>query len=82
MIPLIVALSVLALNVPFGYWRAGLRKRSLPWFLAIHLPVPAVVGLRFAADLDWTFIPVSVVSFFTGQWLGERWGHRRGRLPP
>ena len=67
------AFLVFAFNLPFGYWRVGLRKRSLSWFLAIHLPVPAVVFLRFFADLDWSFMPFSVVFFSLGNGL-ERTG--------
>ena len=79
MTALLVGLLVFALNLPFGYWRAGLRKLSLQWFLAIHLPVPLVVALRFVADLDWTFIPFSIACFFAGQLLGVRLGRLRGR---
>jgi hypothetical protein len=78
----LVALLVFVLNLPFGYWRAGLRKLSLLWFLAIHIPVPVVVGLRWWADLDWHFIPVSVACFFAGQFAGVRLGRWRGRVPP
>lgn len=81
-IALLVVLGVFILNLPFGYWRAGLRKLSLPWFLAIHLPVPLVVALRFIAELDWTFIPFSAASFFAGQMVGVRFGRRHGRTAP
>ena len=69
-----VALAVLALNVPFGFWRAGTRKFSLPWFLAIHLPVPAVVALRILLKLGWTVPVVGVLMafFFLGQFVGSR----------
>jgi len=66
------ALGVLALNIPFGYWRAGERRFSLPWFLAVHIPVPLVVGLRILLALGWRFttFPVLVSAFFLGQFLG------------
>ncbi len=81
MTALLIGLIVFAINLPFGYWRAGLRTLSPQWFLAIHLPVPLVVALRFVADLDWTFIPFSVTFFFAGQLLGVRLGRRSGRTP-
>jgi len=67
-----VALIVLVVNLPFGYWRAGVRKFSLPWVLAVHVPVPIVIGLRFASGLGWRFVtfPVLIGAFFTGQFLG------------
>lgn len=68
------ALAVLCLNVPFGFWRAGVKKFSLPWFLAVHLPVPLVVGIRLLGGIGWhlnTFL-VLVSAFFSGQFLGSR----------
>lgn len=69
-----LALVVLALNVPFGYWRAGTRRFSVPWFLAVHLPVPVAIGLRIAVGggLRLATLPVFVGAFFTGQFLGAR----------
>jgi hypothetical protein len=69
-----VALAVLVLNIPFGFWRHGTRRFTLPWFLAVHLPVPLVVGLRVLSSLGWRFttFPVLVASFFFGQFLGGK----------
>jgi len=69
-----VALAVLLLNVPFGYWRANVRRLSSQWFLAIHLPVPVVVALRLWSGLGWRplSVPLLVGAFFCGQLLGGR----------
>jgi hypothetical protein len=67
-----VAGGVFALNLPFGYWRAGVPKFSFAWFLAVHLPVPVVVALRLMCRLGWhpvTFA-VLVAAFFFGQFCG------------
>jgi hypothetical protein len=71
---LAVASATLILNLPFGFWRAGVRKFSLAWFLAVHGPVPMIVGLRLAAGLGWRLstFPVLVGAFFGGQLLGGR----------
>ncbi|MBU0519675.1 solute carrier organic anion transporter [bacterium] len=63
---------IFLLNLPFGYWRAGLKRYSLLWFLAIHIPVPLAVGLRFLAGLGWRLssLPYFVGAFFLGQLLG------------
>jgi hypothetical protein len=63
---------VLAVNVPFGFWRAGVQKFTLPWILAVHVPVPLVIAVRYAAGLGWHLVtfPVLVGAFFTGQFLG------------
>lgn len=69
-----LALCVFLLNIPFGYWRTSVPKYSLPWILAIHLPIPVVVLLRILFGIG--FIPVSfpilVGAFFLGQFAGGR----------
>jgi hypothetical protein len=69
-----VACATLVLNLPFGFWRAGVRKFSLAWFLAVHAPVPIIVIMRIAAGVGWRFstFPVLVGAFFGGQLLGGR----------
>jgi hypothetical protein len=69
-----VATAVLLLNLPFGFWRAGTRKLTLPWVMAVHVPVPIVVALRVFSGLGWRFVtfPVLIGAFFTGQFVGGR----------
>lgn len=71
---LVAALAIFALNLPFGYWRGGLRKLSPAWFVAIHAPVPLAIGLRWALGLPFRLatLPLFVAAFFTGQLLGAR----------
>ena len=69
-----VAGGAFALNLPFGFWRAGVPRFSRAWFLAVHLPVPCVVALRLTCRIGWhplTFA-VLVAAFFLGQFLGGR----------
>ena len=74
-----VVAATFLVNLPFGYWRAGLRKMSAPWFVAIHAPVPIVVALRFALGLSfsWTNLPLLVGAYFAGQAVGVRIARRR-----
>ena len=67
-----VAVGVLVLNIPFGYWRAGVRKFSLQWILAVHLPIPFVVTLRVFSGLGWSLasFPFVIAAYLTGQYLG------------
>jgi hypothetical protein len=69
-----VAAATLAVNLPFGFWRAGVKKFSLRWFLAVHGPVPLIVGMRLAAGLGWRLstLPILVGAFFGGQLIGGR----------
>jgi hypothetical protein len=69
-----VALLVFLINLPFGYWRASVRKLSRQWFLAVHLPVPLVIALRIYSGLGWKLmsLPVLVGAFFLGQFVGGR----------
>ena len=66
-------------NLPFGYWRGGLRKLSPAWFVAIHAPVPIVIGLRFLLGLPfrWAVLPLFVAAYFGGQYVGSRTRVRR-----
>ncbi|MCB9013314.1 MAG: hypothetical protein H6539_04670 [Bacteroidales bacterium] len=63
------------LNLPFGYWRAKVRKFSLSWVLAIHVPVLIIIGSRFAFHIPYKFItlPLNVGAFFIAQYLGGKY---------
>jgi hypothetical protein len=78
-----LALVVLSLNLPFGYWRGGVPKFSLQWFLAIHLPVPLVAGMRILTGQGWslTTLPLLVGAFVAGQLLGARLRKSRRTRP-
>ena len=81
LLPLAVAIA--AVNVPFGYWRAGLRSFSPSWFVAVHAPVPLVVVLRLLVGVAWRLasLPILAGAYFTGQLLGgllRDWRERRG----
>ena len=71
---LLLALAVFIINIPFGYWREGTRKFSLPWVLAIHLPVPVVIAMRLLSGLGFQLhsYPVLITAFFLGQYVGVR----------
>ena len=80
------ALALLAtflVNVPFGWWRAGTRKFSPAWFVAVHAAVPVVVAVRAALDLPfrWAVFPLFVVAYFAGQTAGARLRVRQPRRP-
>ncbi|HSE97289.1 MAG TPA: hypothetical protein VLD57_03395 [Blastocatellia bacterium] len=79
---LLVALSVFLLNLPFGYWRASVKKFSWQWICAIHVPVPLVIALRIYSGLGWQLytFPVLVAAFFAGQFAGSL--IKRKRHPP
>jgi hypothetical protein len=78
---LVAATAVFLLNLPFGYWRAGLGKFSAAWFVAIHAPVPLVVALRWGLGLpfSWSTLPWFVAAYFGGQWAGARLRQHRQR---
>jgi hypothetical protein len=65
---------VFLLNLPFGYWRASVRKMSPQWFLAALIPVPLVIALRIYSGLGFKLIsfPVIVGAFLLGQFVGGR----------
>lgn len=80
---LYVAIIVLIINIPFGYWRKSVKKFSLQWILAVHVPVPFVIALRFLSGLGFQFItyPALVGAFFLGQLIGAKiYSHRKALL--
>ncbi|MBN2488629.1 MAG: hypothetical protein JXA98_06335 [Methanosarcinaceae archaeon] len=81
-----VTLAVFMLNIPFGYWRANVRKFTLQWFLSVHVPVPVIIAFRIFAGLGWQLITFSLLvgAFFSGQLLGGRlhmWRMRYSATP-
>lgn len=70
----VVAITFL-INLPFGFWRASLKKLSFLWFLAIHLPIPFIVLMRFMFHLGFQLYtyPFLVGAFFFGQFIGARY---------
>jgi len=67
----IAILAILIINIIFGYWRANTRRFSPQWIMAIHIPVPIAIGLRFLLmGWNWPLIPAFVVDFAAGQYLG------------
>jgi hypothetical protein len=79
-----VLVIVFVVTLPFSFWRAYTRRFSVPWFLAIHLPVPLVFLARLGAHLPYTFIPFTCATFFAAQFLGSfagRWWIRRRVRP-
>ncbi|MEN8226877.1 MAG: hypothetical protein ABFS38_01890 [Bacteroidota bacterium] len=75
---IIITILVLVLNIPFGYWRANVKQFSTQWFLAIHIPVPFIIALRFLTGIgfSWYTYLFLVGGFFLGQkcgsWLKNR----------
>ncbi len=65
---------VILFNIPFGYWRYNVRKLSFQWFLAVHIPVPFIVLLRFGMNIGfhWTTYIFLVAAFFTGLFIGGK----------
>jgi hypothetical protein len=71
----LIAIGVtFVINMPFGYWRAGVRKFSPQWFVAVHAAVPMVIALRYGLGLPfrWSMFPFFVAAYFGGQFVGSR----------
>ncbi len=74
-----IAILVFLLNLPFGYWRANVRKFSLFWFLSVHAPVPFVIALRLLSGLGFHLatLPIMIAAYFGGQFAGSKIFHMR-----
>lgn len=67
-------MMVLIFNIPFGYWRYNVRKLSFQWFLAVHIPVPFIILMRFGMNIGfyWITYIFLMAAFFLGQLLGGK----------
>ena len=68
-------LIVFIINLPFGYLRSKSTKFSRRWMMAIHVPIPFVFLLRITSGLNWTVIPLVVLSDVAGQIIGGKLRH-------
>jgi len=70
----LAAATVFAGNLPFGYWRANVKKLTLQWALAIHIPVVLAILLRLALGIPFepATLALFVAAFFLGQTAGQR----------
>lgn len=68
----LISLLVFLVNIPFGYWRANVKKFSLQWVLSIHLPVPIIMLMRICGGIGfaWYTYLILVAAFFLAQKLG------------
>ena len=66
--------GIFVVNLPFGYWRASVRKLSPTWFVAVHAAVPIVIVMRQSLGIEWSLpiLPVMVAAYFAGQTVGGR----------
>jgi hypothetical protein len=73
----VAAIIVFLINIPFGYWRSRVRKFSLQWILAIHIPIPFAIACRLILGLGWhlSTFPVLISAFLIGQLAGGKLQH-------
>jgi len=68
-----LTIFVFIVNIPFGYWRANVRRFSLQFILAIHLPILFIIAFRILSGSGFelaTFF-FTVPAFFLGQLTGS-----------
>lgn len=76
---IILLILTFIINLPFGYWRGGVKKFSWQWFVAIHLPVVFLYFMRTYMNVErtWITLPIMVLFFFSGQLVGKKWRQRK-----
>ena len=79
---ILVTIFVFLLNLPFGYWRANVKKYGVQWAMAIHIPVPFIIAARIFSDIGFELYtyPILVGAFFLGQFVGRFLYTRRRNL--
>ncbi|OGU63814.1 MAG: hypothetical protein A2W30_07575 [Ignavibacteria bacterium RBG_16_36_9] len=71
---ILLTLFVFVINIPFGYWRANVRRFSLQFLLAIHLPILLIIAFRILSGSGFELVTFffTVPAFFLGQLLGSK----------
>jgi hypothetical protein len=71
---LLLTLFTFIINIPFGYWRANVRKYSLQFFLAIHIPVALIILFRLLSGTGFELMTlfITVPAFLLGQLAGSK----------
>ena len=71
---ILLTVFVLLLNIPFGYWRANVKRFSLQFLLAIHIPVILIIMFRLlsASGFELTTFFFTVPAFILGQLAGSK----------
>ena len=84
MLLLLAACIDFLINIPFGYWRANVKRFSLQWFLSIHLPIPFIILVRIYTGIGFAFITytIMIIAFFLGQLVGTKYYARRTKVFP
>ena len=74
-----VVLATFLINLPMGWWRAGVRKFSPMWFVTVHAAIPLVVLMRLKSEIGfaWYTYPPMIIGYFGGQFLGAVLCRRR-----
>lgn len=72
---LLLALTVLIINLPFGFLRGHHKKFSFMWWVYVHIPVPFVIAIRIFSHIGFAFYtyPILVGAFFSGQFIGKKY---------
>lgn len=72
---LVLATGTAALNVPFGWLKAGAARRSPRWFGVYAAALFLLIGVRYAFDVSGVDILLLIAAMQLGQWLGRRTAH-------
>ena len=70
---IVICIVIIFINIPFGYWRANVKKFSIQWVLAVHIPVPIIIAIRILTEIGfiWYTYIFLVTAFFIGQKIGS-----------
>lgn len=77
----VLCLGATLLNLPFGFYRMGVRKYSWRWFVAIHLPIPLILVMRLSLGQSWRVVPLLFLFALAGQIAGGLMRSGPGRVP-
>lgn len=70
-IAILISLFAFTINIPLGYFRAGVKKFSFAWFVWVHASIPLIIALRIWLETQNWIIPVNIALAVAGQFTGS-----------
>ncbi len=68
---ILILISCIMINIPFGMLRAKTKKFSIQWILCIHAPIPISAVFRRVAGYGWGYLPLFLLFSIIGQAIGQ-----------
>jgi len=75
-----VSFAIFVINLPFGFFRARVKKFTHPWGRCIYIPILINIAVRrLVLHWNWTVIPYLLGATILGHIVGGFWSKRHSK---